>query len=111
MLCSVNQHLPVLLEGRRASHPDHARADSHSGCRVEPRKRHELLPVPPSSEVKVRAVLMTDWIAVLLLCATYALAVVWSGAVPAVRRRRPQFDAILPTPKRAQLRVLRGSLG
>lgn len=54
---------------------------------------------------------MTDWIAVLLLCATYALAVVWSGAVPAVRRRRPQFDAILPTPKRAQLRVLRGSLG
>jgi hypothetical protein len=56
---------------------------------------------------------MTDWLALLLLFATYALALAFGtlrSAQP-TRPRRPQFDPILPTPKRAELRLLRGALG
>jgi len=53
---------------------------------------------------------MTEWWALLLLLSTYALALVGSGAAPPSRPRRPQFDPILPTPKRAQLRLLHGAL-
>ena len=53
---------------------------------------------------------MSDWLALLLLFATYALAFVASGAAPPARSRRPQFDPILPSPKRANLRLLRGAL-
>ncbi|HYP74926.1 MAG TPA: hypothetical protein VER12_03160 [Polyangiaceae bacterium] len=54
---------------------------------------------------------MTDWLALLLLLATYALALVASGSAPPARPRRAHFDPILPTPKRAQLRLLRSALG
>jgi len=55
---------------------------------------------------------MTDWFALLLLLGTYALAVAFGTlrAAPPTRPRRAQFDPILPTPKRASLRVLRGAL-
>jgi len=53
---------------------------------------------------------MTEWGALLLLLATYALAFVASGSAPPARPRRPQFDPILPTPKRVPLRLLRGAL-
>jgi len=55
---------------------------------------------------------MTDWSALVLLFATYALALVFRlpGSTPPTRPRRPQFDPILPTPKRANLRLLRGAL-
>ncbi|HET7540122.1 MAG TPA: hypothetical protein VFK05_09625 [Polyangiaceae bacterium] len=54
---------------------------------------------------------MTDWGALLLLFATYALALVASGSPPPVRPRGPRFDPILPTPRRARLRIVRGALG
>jgi hypothetical protein len=55
---------------------------------------------------------MTDWLALLLLFATYALALALGtkGSKPSARALRPQFDPILPTPKRANLRLLRGAL-
>jgi len=53
---------------------------------------------------------MTDWLAFLLLFATYALALFASGSAPQKRPRRPQFDPILPTPKRPQLRLVPGEL-
>jgi len=55
---------------------------------------------------------MTDWLALLLLFATYALALAFDARRPAmpVRSRRPQFDPVLPAPKRANLRLLRGAL-
>ena len=53
---------------------------------------------------------MTDWLAFLLLFATYASALVASGATPKARARRPQFDPILPTPKRPNLRLLQSAL-
>jgi hypothetical protein len=56
---------------------------------------------------------MTDWLALLLLFATYAVALAFGAfrAAPLARPRRPQFDPILPKPKRADLRLLRGALG
>jgi len=54
---------------------------------------------------------MTDWLALVLLLATYALALFASGSAPPPRLRRPQFDPILPTPRRANLRLLHGALG
>ncbi|HYQ44816.1 MAG TPA: hypothetical protein VER11_22680 [Polyangiaceae bacterium] len=51
-----------------------------------------------------------DWYAVVLLFATYAVAWLASFAAPPARRPRPQFDPILPKPKRARLRLLRGAL-
>ena len=51
---------------------------------------------------------MTDWLALLLVFATYALALAFSAPRPVtLRPRRPQFDPILPTPKRPNLRLLR----
>jgi len=50
---------------------------------------------------------MTDWLALLLLLATYVLALAFGSTRPATTRlRRPQFDPILPTPKRPKLRLL-----
>jgi hypothetical protein len=54
---------------------------------------------------------MNEWIALLSLFATYALAWAASGSAPPARPRRPQFDPILPTPKPPRLRLLRGALG
>lgn len=62
-------------------------------------------------EAHAFGIAMTDWLALLLLFATYALTFVVSGSRSPKRARRPQFDPILPTPKRAQLRLLRGALG
>ena len=54
---------------------------------------------------------MSDWLVLLLPFATYALALAASGSAPPARPRRPQFDPILPTPKRVTLKLLRGALG
>ena len=54
---------------------------------------------------------MTDWFPVLLLLVTYAIALVASGSRVPERPRRPQFDPMLPTPKRAHLRLLRSAHG
>lgn len=53
---------------------------------------------------------MADWFPVLLLLTTYAIAFAASGSKVPDRPRRPQFDPVLPTPKRARLRLLRGAL-
>jgi hypothetical protein len=54
---------------------------------------------------------MSDWFPVLLLFATYVIALVASGSRVPERPRRPQFDSTLPTPKRAHLRLLRSAPG
>ena len=54
---------------------------------------------------------MSDWLALLLPFAAYALALVASGSAPPARPRRAHFDPILPTPKRARLRLVPGALG
>jgi hypothetical protein len=55
---------------------------------------------------------MTDWLALSLLFATYTLALALGAlrSAPPARLRRPQFDPILPKPKRADLRLLHGAL-
>jgi len=53
---------------------------------------------------------MTDWLALLLLFASYGLTFVAPVTRPPARPRRPQFDPILPTPKPVRLRLLRGAL-
>jgi len=60
---------------------------------------------------QARGIQMSDWFPVLLLCATYAIAFVASGARVPERPRRPQFDPTLPTPKRSHLRLLRSAHG
>jgi hypothetical protein len=53
---------------------------------------------------------MSDWLPILLLSATYGLTFVVRGDRAHARRLRPQFDPVLPTPKRPQLKLVRGAL-
>jgi len=53
---------------------------------------------------------MSDWLPLFLLFATYGLTFVVRGNRSPERLRRPQYDPVLPTPKRPQLTLLRGAL-